>query len=114
MNKNLKKLALAFALVAIPISGAFADSVDNNPADYSEPQVSGWNDADYGVSFDANKTSYDVDTRTGKCFATTFYRPNSVSRMMGMAEVSCDNNVLKLVPAKKRNIYNLKFGTPKH
>ena len=113
--KNFKSLTVAFALAAAALTGACAQvatAQNNQPAPL--PMAVSTDSAGQGrtSAFDANKIAYDVDTRTGKCFAVTFYGAGASYGMMGMSNVTCDSKVLSLVPSGKLPAYNANFGTP--
>lgn len=100
-----KILALTFLAVATP---ALAADVS-----YGALTSHGWK----GLKFDADKLTYDVDTRTGKCYATAatlYVAGGSPVGVFSMAAVPCDKEVLALVSAEKRNAYVRKFDEPKN
>ena len=96
--KRFKELALAFALAVGASAPALAEQSGN-------PQSQDVYGVGNGMIFDANKVAYDVDTRTGQCFAVTFMNAGAPNGTMAMAAVDCDEVVLSFVPARKRMIY---------
>lgn len=61
------------------------------------------------ISFDAEIIKYDIDSRTGLCFAITASKKGIISQTsgLGMAHVPCTDKVLQLIDPEKINKSNI-------
>jgi hypothetical protein len=98
---NLAKIFATAALAAGALTGCsgFARQVDNQ-------------------SVDTDRITYDVDLRTGECFAEVFYAPDvgDVSVVPSITDVPCTEKVLEQIAQTKPDKveqYRSLFAQPK-